>query len=96
MIINFEHYGQFYAVLNSDANSLSYERVNGYSLKECADFIEYKMTQNPKITDASICDNNTGEVIATILRDEEETEDYEPDYDECGYNPYMGCYDFDC
>ena len=22
--------------------------------------------------------------------------DYEPDYDECGFNPYMGCYDFDC
>lgn len=28
--------------------------------------------------------------------DEPEEEDYEPDYDECGYNPYMGCYDFDC
>lgn len=22
--------------------------------------------------------------------------DYEPDVDECGFNPYMGCYDFDC
>ena len=21
---------------------------------------------------------------------------YEPDVDECGFNPYMGCYDFDC
>jgi len=20
----------------------------------------------------------------------------EPDVDECGYNPYLGCYDFDC
>ena len=20
----------------------------------------------------------------------------EDDFDECGYNPYMGCYDFDC
>lgn len=28
--------------------------------------------------------------------DEPEDEDYEPDYDECGFNPYMGCYDFDC
>jgi hypothetical protein len=26
----------------------------------------------------------------------EDEEDYEPNYDECGYNPYMGCYDFDC
>jgi len=31
------------------------------------------------------------------LYDEDDLyEDYEPDYDECGFNPYMGCYDFDC
>ena len=23
-------------------------------------------------------------------------EDYFDDYDEVGFNPYMGCYDFDC
>lgn len=28
--------------------------------------------------------------------DEAEEEDWEDDVDECGYNPYMGCYDFDC
>jgi len=29
--------------------------------------------------------------------EEEEDSDYwEDDVDECGYNPYMGCYDFDC
>ena len=28
--------------------------------------------------------------------DEEDSEDWEDDVDECGYNPYMGCYDFDC
>lgn len=28
--------------------------------------------------------------------EEEESYDYEDDADECGYNPYMGCYDFDC
>ena len=28
--------------------------------------------------------------------DEEEDYDYEDEVDECGYNPYMGCYDFDC
>lgn len=28
--------------------------------------------------------------------DEEDPEDWEDDIDECGYNPYMGCYDFDC
>ena len=35
--------------------------------------------------------------IEEDLYDEDDLyEDYEPDYDECGYNPYMGCYDFDC
>lgn len=28
--------------------------------------------------------------------EEEEDEDYYEDVDECGFNPYMGCYDFDC
>ena len=28
--------------------------------------------------------------------EEEDPEDCENDVDECGYNPYMGCYDFDC
>lgn len=28
--------------------------------------------------------------------DEEEDEDFEPDYDECGFNTYIGCYDYDC
>ena len=28
--------------------------------------------------------------------DEEDSEDWEDDIDECGYNPYMGCYDYDC
>ena len=22
--------------------------------------------------------------------------DYEEDYDECGFDPYMGCYSYDC
>ena len=26
----------------------------------------------------------------------ENEEDYEPDYDECGFDPYMGCYSYDC
>lgn len=25
-----------------------------------------------------------------------EDTDVELDYDECGFNPYMGCYDYDC
>jgi len=27
---------------------------------------------------------------------QEEEEDYEDYYDECGFDPYMGCYTYDC
>lgn len=26
----------------------------------------------------------------------DDDDDYEPDYDECGFDPYEGCYTFDC
>lgn len=49
-------------------------------------------------------DLSLAEIMGTHLNEEavalveEESEDFEDfDYfDECGYNPYMGCYDFDC
>lgn len=28
--------------------------------------------------------------------DDEDDDEYYDDYDECGFNPYMGCYDYDC
>ena len=35
---------------------------------------------------------------ANVLCDleDDEPDDINDDFDECGYNPYMGCYDFDC
>ena len=44
---------------------------------------------------AAIWDTETTEVLAD-LASEDEAEDYEPDYDECGFDPYEGCYTFDC
>lgn len=45
-------------------------------------------------------DLTLAEVMGTNLNEEAmadlEEDYYEPDYDECGFNPYMGCYDFDC
>lgn len=47
----------------------------------------------------------TGELIAECGNDEpepedsddfEDVDDFDDDVDECGYNPYMGCYDYDC
>lgn len=33
--------------------------------------------------------------VVEIDEEEPEYEDYE-DYDECGFDPYMGCYTYDC
>ncbi len=37
-----------------------------------------------------------GEVVAVEVEDEDDFDDYEDDFDEVGFNPYMGCYDYDC
>lgn len=100
MTITFENYGRFYLALNyADGTELTYCGENDAStLKDCTDFIEGRMSEDLSIVSAYICDANTGEVVATIDRDNDDFVDdyYEPDYDECGFNPYMGCYDFDC
>lgn len=100
MIINFENYGNFYVGLNyADGTDLAFgSTTKPVNFKEAVDFIESKVKEDLTIVDAFICDAYTGEVVATIERENEDFIDdyYEPDYDECGYNPYMGCYDFDC
>lgn len=100
MTINFENYGNFYVGLNyADGTDLAFgSTTKPVNFKEAVDFIESKVNDDLTIVDAFICDAYTGEVVATIERENEDFIDdyYEPDYDECGYNPYMGCYDFDC
>ena len=100
MTINFENYGNFYVGLNYvDGTNLAFgSTTKPVNFKEAVDFIESKVKEDLTIVDAFICDAYTGEVVATIERENEDFIDdyYEPDYDECGYNPYMGCYDFDC
>lgn len=99
MTINFENYGNFYVGLNyADGTDLAFgSTTKPVNFKEAVDFIESKVKEDLTIVDAFICDAYTGEVVATIERENEDFIDdyYEPDYDECGYNPYMGCYDFD-
>lgn len=98
MTITFENYGKFYLALEyADGTELTYCGEES-TLKECVDFIENRMAEDLTVVKAFLVDANTGEVVATIERENEDFIDdyYEPDYDECGYNPYMGCYDFDC
>jgi hypothetical protein len=101
MTINFENYGKFLITLYYDDDTRSsYDgQGEGYTLKEAADFISENMENSLSIMSADIVDMNTGEVVAILEKEspKEEWDDYyEPDYDECEFNPYMGCYDFDC
>lgn len=98
MTITFENYGKFYLALEYvDGTELTYVGETS-TLKECVDFIENRMAEDLTVIKAYLVDANTGEIVATIERENEDFIDdyYEPAYDECGYNPYMGCYDFDC
>lgn len=45
---------------------------------------------------AHLVDGSTGEVIESSDDWDDYDEDYEPDYDECGFDPYEGCYTYDC
>ena len=45
---------------------------------------------------ANLVDGETGEVIESSDDWDDYDEDYEPDLDECGFDPYEGCYTYDC
>ena len=102
MTINFENYGHFYAFACDEDETYNYKCEDGYTLRECASWCEEIMTIHP-LERACICDNLTGEVVATITyeNEDEEEENWDDDFrddwgDEIGFNPYEGCYDYDC
>ena len=45
---------------------------------------------------ANLVDGETGEVIESSDDWDDYDKDYEPDADECGFDPYEGCYTYDC
>ncbi len=106
MTITFENYGKFYVGLNyTDGTELTYggDESKSMNIKEAMDFLEEKMREDLTLVDAFLCDAETGEVVATLERENEDfadedwyADEWRDDYDEVGYNPYMGCYDFDC
>ena len=105
MTITFENYGKFYVGFNYvDGTELTYGATKEpIGLKDAMDLIESKMREDLTIIDAFLCDAETGEVVATLERENEDfadedwyADEWRDDYDEVGFNPYMGCYDFDC
>ena len=99
MTVQFENYGNFYITLHYDDNTHNNYDGNGegYNLKEAMDFIAQNMENGFSLLFADIVDTETGEIVAIIERDDDDyPEDYRDYYDEMGYNPYLGGYDFDC
>ena len=100
MTINFENYGRFYcsfAYVNNDVIDLR-DPVSPHSLKECAEFITYKMEQDTSIILGIICNWDTGEVVASVERENEDfAENCDWGYNEdMGFDPYLGYYTDDC
>lgn len=58
------------------------------------DAFPYLSAEEREILVSGICPDCWDSMFSD--EEEESDEDYEPDYDECGFNPYMGWYDFDC
>ena len=102
MTINFENYGRFYCALSYvDGVTVDFRNDNSpHTLAEVADFIELHMDRDMRCTLGIVCDWDTGEIVATIKRENEdfdygEWDTAEPD-DDCGFDPYLGCYTDDC
>ena len=103
-MMNFMNYGHFYCTVYVydeifGESRVEYGTIGGDGLKVCVDFIEATMAQNPNAYAADICDAETGEVVATFDSEPEEVErDWEEgDWDrEMGFDPYEGCYTWDC
>lgn len=60
------------------------------------DAFPYLTADEREMLVSGICPTCWEKTFGDSNEDEEDPEDWEDDVDECGYNPYMGCYDFDC
>ena len=94
MKANFIYSGHFQAY-----NSLTGEIAEGFkTLQQAIDFIVDRWDSDGPIQ-CHIVDCDTGEILADFTQDDEVEEDFtDYDYDmmECGYNPYLGTFDWDC
>ena len=102
MNITFENFGNFSYTLNyADGGCYDAELENLLGFKDVCDFVEHRMNHDEDIVSSYIYSAETGEIVATITREDDEDEN-DPEWDDWGYNedmgfdPYMGCYTDDC
>ena len=75
-------------------NFVEQEIVRFTKMDDAVDFIQENWIEGDGQT-ADVVDMTTGEILLHF-EDEDEPVEWDDDYDETGYNPYMGCYDWDC
>lgn len=100
MKIDFENYGRFYCSLTYvNGEIISYRASSPYTLKECASFIENRMSFCDNVTLGVIYDWNTDEAVATVENESKPDPsiyecdlDYNWSYEDMGIDPYQGCF----
>lgn len=75
-------------------NFVEQEIARFTKMDDAVDFIQENWVEGDGQT-ADVVDMTTGEILLHF-EDEGEPVEWDDDYDETGYNPYMGCYDWDC
>lgn len=60
------------------------------------DAFPYLSADEREMLISGVCPKCWEKAFGEYGEEDEDEEDWEDDVDECGYNPYMGCYDFDC
>ena len=97
MTIEFENYGRFYPALSYNTNEVIEHIQRANTLKRTMDFIERAMLNDGNIILGTICDAETGEVVATVLPEITFIDNGNWGYNEdMGFDPYLGCYTNDC
>lgn len=77
-----------------EVNEADYLAWKGGALVQ--DVFPYLSADEREMLVSGICPDCWDDMFGDSDEDDEDFSDYEDDVDECGFNPYMGCYDFDC
>lgn len=93
----------FHAIGDYNLYAIGNNKTLDYSRKHCSldDMFSYaeRLIIAEDFDNVDVLDGATGELIATVTSDSEdclELDDIFNPYEEMGFNPYSGCYDYDC
>ena len=80
--------------LNLACSEFGLENEHTIAIAKLVDLVENSYLSKDEATSMAQIIYHHG--TESLYYNDEWDEDDEPDYDECGFNPYAGCYDWDC